>query len=350
LEDRDDVSFHKIPMPPKKKGPVWKTWGQDAAQLFRDIHFGKYQADTEVQIIHQDPARPYSQYNKSGFYKHVKTARQRVETFKTLGTGLDNEEFRKVVRLDQAPAPEDAAPNEEEESYDDTFDPNQDDESDDHLEDLDFEEESFLKNFENLSVDVPQQPTDNLSLRNHTTSKQPTDSLSMRSQTTSKSLRGSLVVPYDDGCVFVRTLLPMGCKSKKHLKLSFSSDGRQMLKKVRCPDAFKSAEQTLHGLVEPHTNCMHHHTIQAAINKFLNGEDLWEVDEVIDMPYPVCRFYLDPDGTRAKDYYVNADKNGTYWIVFWLTGIHAATVPPQQDSEDDFMMVGNARPNVQDDS
>jgi hypothetical protein len=92
LEDREDFAF-QIPMPPKKEGPVWKAWGQDIAQLFRNIHFGKYQTNTEVQI-HQDPARPYTQYNKSHFYKHVKTATQKLETFKTLGKGLDNKEFQ----------------------------------------------------------------------------------------------------------------------------------------------------------------------------------------------------------------------------------------------------------------
>jgi hypothetical protein len=81
---------------------VWQTWGKDAAQLFRDIYFGKYNDDTKPLVIHKDCDQSYSKYGQTGFYKHLKMARNRVATFKSLGsTGLDNGDFRKLLRLDQ---------------------------------------------------------------------------------------------------------------------------------------------------------------------------------------------------------------------------------------------------------
>jgi hypothetical protein len=161
----------------KKRKPsknVWKTWGKDAAQLFRDYYFGKYNDDTPPLTIYHDSDRPYSKYAQTGFYKHLKTAKNRVKTFKSLGTGLDNEDFRKLVRLDQTPTPQDANPIEErdddnepdnpdggpvmDDSDGESFNPNSIDVDRDENLTSGFEDESFLQSLQNMSINVPSGP------------------------------------------------------------------------------------------------------------------------------------------------------------------------------------------------
>jgi hypothetical protein len=85
---------------------VWKTYGDDAAQLFRDFYFEKYPYNISPKDVHADPDRPYRFYNARSFYTHVATCKNRVLTYKQLGTGLNNEAFVKKLRLHQKPTPE----------------------------------------------------------------------------------------------------------------------------------------------------------------------------------------------------------------------------------------------------
>jgi hypothetical protein len=71
------------------------------------LFFGKFDEETPVKVIHEDPTRNCNQHNFRSFHKHVKTSKARIETFRRLGTGLDNDAFAKLVDLNRPPAPED---------------------------------------------------------------------------------------------------------------------------------------------------------------------------------------------------------------------------------------------------
>ena len=86
--------------------PTWSSKGKDAAQLFRDFYFGKYTKTTAPVVIHEDRDRPYRFYNKNGFYRHIKKVCEQVETYKKFKTGLGDPVFKKLVRLDEDPLPE----------------------------------------------------------------------------------------------------------------------------------------------------------------------------------------------------------------------------------------------------
>jgi hypothetical protein len=90
----------------RRKGPVWNANSEDAAQLFRDFYFEKYPANITPLEVHADPDRPYRFYNVKSFYTHVASIKNRVLTYKQFGTGLENEEFVKKLRLKEKPTPE----------------------------------------------------------------------------------------------------------------------------------------------------------------------------------------------------------------------------------------------------
>lgn len=82
---------------------TWSSYGVDAAQLFRDFFFEKYPMDISPGLVHSDPDRPYRFYQKTSFYTHVKTTKKKVETYKTFQTGINNEAFKKKLRLGEEP-------------------------------------------------------------------------------------------------------------------------------------------------------------------------------------------------------------------------------------------------------
>jgi hypothetical protein len=102
-------SDHLVKMPrantPGTRRPTWSAEGLDAAQLFRDIYFGKYPDGTKVSEVYEDEERPYRRYNRDGFYRQYKKFLEKVETYKTFGTGL-SETFRHKVKLNKPPGPE----------------------------------------------------------------------------------------------------------------------------------------------------------------------------------------------------------------------------------------------------
>ena len=95
---------------PKTRKLTWSQYGEDAAQLFRDIYFGKYPPGCKAIVAHRDPSRNYSKYNQGNFPGHFKKVSDRVKTYQEFGTGLDNETFRKLVNIEVRPPPEDCGP------------------------------------------------------------------------------------------------------------------------------------------------------------------------------------------------------------------------------------------------
>jgi hypothetical protein len=88
----------------KPRAPTWNTNECDAAQLFKDYHFGKYSDNTPYNEIHNDPSRKYSVYNAKGFVGHFKKMLKRVLQWQSLVIGLDTIRFKETVNLDKPPS------------------------------------------------------------------------------------------------------------------------------------------------------------------------------------------------------------------------------------------------------
>jgi hypothetical protein len=184
--------------------------------------------------IYTDSDRPYSKYAQAGFYKHAKTAKNRVSTFKTLGTGLDNEDFRKLVRLDQTPTPQDASPVEgrdddgpdnadggpfmNESNDDESFNPNSIDVERDENLTSGFEDESFLQSLQNMSINVPSGPKipSFAPAQNHRmgASFDPAPVQTSNRMGTRKNdvkFLSPTIITYKDGRILVQCDMPQGC-------------------------------------------------------------------------------------------------------------------------------------------
>lgn len=106
----------------------WSRNGEFAAQLFRDIYFGKYKPGADGKYdaleIFNDPERDYKKLSQTNFYGHIEQVATRVDQYKTSGTGLETDKFRRLVDLDNPPSPVDREPalaEEEDEEYDSDY-------------------------------------------------------------------------------------------------------------------------------------------------------------------------------------------------------------------------------------
>jgi hypothetical protein len=84
----------------------WKKGGPDCVQLFRDLYFKRYTDKTPPLQIYWDPERGYSKYSLSYFcYDILKKTRNTVNTYRSLGTGLESDDYREKLKLHLAPPP-----------------------------------------------------------------------------------------------------------------------------------------------------------------------------------------------------------------------------------------------------
>ena len=102
----------KSPKPNKKTGTQrWSKYSPEAAQLFRDLYFKKYERREDGKFdgdgIYNDPTRPYSKLNYNAFYSHIEEIDDRVQAYRSTGTGLGTANFRRLVNIKKIPPPED---------------------------------------------------------------------------------------------------------------------------------------------------------------------------------------------------------------------------------------------------
>ena len=143
-------------MPTNAKKQATQRWHKNkpiAAQLFRDIFFGKYKRGSTGKFnfheIFNDPTREYNTLAEKSFYAHIESTAKRVEKYKKDGSGLETEAFWRLCRLHKPPLPDERATNledpqhKEEEDEDSTF--YRDDEDNITLGSIDTVEESAIK-------------------------------------------------------------------------------------------------------------------------------------------------------------------------------------------------------------
>lgn len=131
----------------KKSKLTWNRNGPIAAQLFRDLYFKKYVPNEKgkfnIAEIYNDPERNYKETNQTSFPKNLSNIYDRVKSYKATGAGLGTEAFRRLVRLNEPPPPEDRNPSSD-------IDEDEDEDDSDFDGDSDLEDDITLEGFEDL--------------------------------------------------------------------------------------------------------------------------------------------------------------------------------------------------------
>jgi hypothetical protein len=314
---------------PKAK-PKWNKNGPFAAQLFRDFYFGKYGEKTIVKEIHADATRSYSQLSLNGFHKHVKDTRNRVTNYKRLGTGLDCEEFRNLVKLNDPPPPVDRAPAPEEFSSEDESFALGDDLDDDTLGDLigfdidsAFEELRFTGGIADVNKDPP--PPEN-----------PEPKAKVPAPTTTPRMRAAVtedmekhLCTYADGRVVAVCQLASGWRGEFRL----SDDCKSIIRTTEVRPAIVSAVVILKRLGLP-TDNINRVNLQAHIDekkkKHLSKQSREHgtrqpvlEDTVFALPFEVKPKFCDHEGVATNDVNIDCAADGTEWAYMFMQGIHA---------------------------
>ena len=316
----------------------WKKNGPVAAQLFRDIYFKKFTHSTTVPEIHACPNRPYSQLNLNTFYKHVKATQTRVENYRNLGTGLDNEDFVNLVRLNEPPPKEDSGPTEE-----DLLD--SDSEGSDYtLGEEDTDEEAFEDcTLESALKDL------NLNGGNIKDVRIPTSKLKNKANPTPRKLPAPLRMSS------FRDPINMVYPDKKRILILFEADGEVqniedvqritiredgdgVVRYTKTPKAKTDAIKLIGGVVDGANKEKNEDIanlkayldqrkkeVKAEISE--NG-DIWEVRDEIKTEFKVETQMYDNNGQPIDDFLIDTDGDGLYWCFFWLRGVHAKDSTP----------------------
>lgn len=322
--------------------PKWNKNGPFAAQLFRDFYFGKYEEKTTVKEIHADATRSYSQLSLNGFHKHVKDTRNRVINYKRLGTGLDSEEFRNLVKLNDPPPPVDraAVPEEEFSSDDESFTLAPEDFDDDTLAGFDiesaFEELRFSGGIKDAkqpppTVETPK-PKAKVPAATATTT---TPVTTTKPRMTAENLEKHLCA-YADGRVVGVCQLPSGWQGEFY----FSDDCTKVLRTTEVRPAMTSAMTILKRLGLP-TDNVNRVNLQAHIDEKKKKHMLQQSREhgtrqavvkdiVFELPYPCKPKFCNHEGVPSNEVNIDSAEDGTEWAYMFMRGVHAVVEEPSK--------------------
>jgi hypothetical protein len=308
----------------------WTKNGVDAAQLFRDIYFDKIGKYTRAGEAHAIPDRSYHHFNKNGFFKHYKNVKERVDTFKRFGTGLDDENFKRKIRLHEPPSQEEQGAtltvlnypdNEDEESLDETYQENGED--DITLDDA-FELESFLGN---LTIADNKKKTTPVKKKTN----QPTKiegMVTMRASTMTNNVLGKkILTEYPDGRFSCVVKLNSGFNGT----FVVSEDGTKVIQKEYVPSTLCCAKNIYYkmGLDDQDVHVV---TLQAEIDRLKKdakkGEGGFHYDETVifNLPVEVVTTFVDNKGNPDHRVNIGTDKDGVEWAYFFMVGIQAKKV------------------------
>lgn len=303
----------------------WKKDGPLAAQLFRDIYFGKYKPNDDgtwdTPGIFRDKGRQYTCLSYKSFNKHIKAIAERVHKYKSTGTGLGTEAFRSLCRLNEPPPPDkrgDLKPSKQKEEEDAS--------SDDSSYCTDQEEVDIsLSGFENESHPVTGS-TENYFDRCKSQSKE--------KQHLPKEIK-KVIVDMTNGDTKYMAMEPDGrAVCVFHLPSGFdgcfelNDDKTQVIAKERKHRWMYSALQVFQqkGL-DP--NNVHVVALQAVMDEEKKSDILamgknpdtfkkgiYKKRPVFDLPFVSDGYFYDKRGLRTADIYVDGDD--AEWAYFWL--------------------------------
>ena len=319
----------------------WKKNGPVAAQLFRDFYFKKFKDNTPVAEIHACPNRPYCQLNLNTFYKHVKSTKERVNNYRRLGTGLDNEEFILLVKLNEPPSKEDQGQEPTVEDLD--KDQEEDDDSAYTLGDEDTDDEDLdtctletaLKEL-NLNgggiIDVELPKSKKSTPKRATTSK-------MKPKTVSYRDPINMVYPDKKRILVLFEADGEVDKVEDVQRIKIEGGGTKVVRYTKVPTAKKNAISLIGGVVtgpnqeksEDVANLQAYLDQRASLVKVSEAEEdggVWETREELDLEFGVEDQFYDNMGTEIDDFLIDTDGDGLYWCFFWLKGLHAKNMTP----------------------
>ena len=320
-----DLGSQKDTMPQEqpKASQSWKKNGPIAAQLFRDIFFGKYQKGANgkfnTKAIYDDPSRDYHTLPRTSFYRHIKSTAQRVDQYRLNGTGLDTEEFCQLVNLSTPPPPEDRAaePATGLEDQDEEEDPNYEDE-----EEEDIKED--IEGFEAEELDIAKQAAEEVA-----------ESIQRARRTTRTTPRKTDDMPDNitkylamepDGRLIGVIHLPSGFDGT--IEFNEGDEKTAVFQKEVKQQWMYNASRVFQkkGLGR---NNVHVISLQAQMDKQKKkdikamGEDpdmytgpITISSKIFDLPYPVTPFFYDEDNNPTGDIQVDGDE--AEWAYFWM--------------------------------
>jgi hypothetical protein len=321
---------------PTATRPVWKQFGDDAAQLFRDFYFEKYPITTSAATVFGDLSRPYRFYNKTSFYKHLKTTINRVKTFKEFGTGVDNELFLRKLRLDQVPSSEERgrgstglANNQLLDGRDDNYDSDSDDETfktrDGYEEDVPlpdtFELESFLGN---LSIHEDQEVVEDGAFKSIKRERRKKMNIgSDNNGDFNNDLGVKYLVQLPDGRLCAIVYLPSGFQGY----FMVSEDGKKVIMKTKIPKVMISAERCFQklGLGKQDAFVVH---MQSKMNDLIDNygkktDDFGDTSKIVNekvifkLPFEVKRTFFNERGDEDHQCQIG-EYSGVEWSYFFM--------------------------------
>jgi hypothetical protein len=314
--------------------PVWKQYGDDAAQLFRDFFFGKYTETTAPNAVFTDPDRPYRFYNRTSFYRHVKNTCNRVKTFKQFGTGIDNPEFKNKLRLTEAPSPEERGAvgllAQRDDDNNSQFNSDEDDETfrtqDGNEEDValprTFEIESFLGNLSIQEEDHWPSAIEDNKLTNKKKEQSKMNIGSDNCTDFNNDLGVKYLVHLPDGRLCAIVYLPSGFDG--HFKIS--EDGKKVIMKTKIPKVMISAERCFSklGLGKQDAFVVH---MQSKMNELLetykkagvhtDGNKVFNEKVIFKLPFEVKRTFFDERGDEDHKCQIGEYDN-VEWAYFFM--------------------------------
>jgi len=311
---------------PEEEPLRWKKDNELAAQLFRDFYFGRYDANTQVTDIFSDPSREYSKLSKGSFYKHVKSTRERVNTFKSFGTGLD-EKFRDLVKLNSPPSDAQSTGSDADSDFDLL-----DDSGDISLDgvDLDSAFDELRLNKEIADVSIPKKRKLSTAKVEHIP-----EMVKLTIDAATSTHDSKYMVPMADGRIVCVMRLPSGFQGN----FSVSDDGKQVLMEMDVPDLFYNAKRIFDHVGDLGSQNIAVLTLQAAMNK-QRASDIKAMGEkegyggtvkkslvVFQLPFEVRQTFFEVDGAETNQISVCGDDNGPEWAYFFLLGVHATLKP-----------------------
>jgi hypothetical protein len=316
---------------PQDRRPAWSAEGTDAVQLFRDIYFGKYPAGTKVGEVYEDQSRTYWRYNRDGFYRHYKKLCEKVETYRTFGTGL-KEAFRHNLKLNKPPAPEDREPaikqivfsdtyrnnDDEEESDDSSF---EDDEGDLSVSLQSFESESFLGMARKQAPTQSRVATPTIAAAAAATTPTPkVKKVNLVSQSNEVPLFCPQLIECTGGVLAGYLPIYTGVD----YEFSISEDGDKILQKMMIPETFQKAQKIFyrHGLTEYNVYIA---GVQESIDKLKpqattneNGKFFHE-SVLFHLPYIIEQSFYDEKGVAVNAIFEGkVSGTGLHWVFFYL--------------------------------
>ena len=312
--------------------PTWSCKGKDAAQLFRDYYFGKYTKATAPSTIHEDRDRPFRFYNKNGFYRHTKKIYEQVETYKKFKTGLGDPVFKKLVRLDKEPSPEEKgsalyntkeqeSPTKDEKSQKklDDYYPEDDDEDDDDStysnnnaeEDLPsigsgFDLESYLQEL-SIAASSPS---------NKNSKKSPSFASTMSFKNNIVGEKYLAVCP--DGRLAAMVKLTSGFDGT----ICLSPDCRKVVMKTTVPKVMLDANKCFAKIGIPKTNVYVVH-MQAVMDSVKDmaikgpGTSLFKEMDIFHLPCKVRPVFTNHEGIPDHSVQIGTS-NGVEWAFFFM--------------------------------